>query len=92
MHGTATYYVHCIPPEFPNITVETHTDAVSDGLLLMTPSVRPIRQVVSGHRRQQRRAALGDAGPNVARARTSGATPTAATPFPSAAPTATKPR
>ena len=40
MHGTATYYVHCIPPEFPNITVETHTDAVSDGLLLMTPSVR----------------------------------------------------
>ena len=38
--GTATYYVHCIPPEFPDITIETRTGAVSDGLLLMTPSVR----------------------------------------------------
>ena len=39
-HGAATYYLHCIPPDFPDITIETRTDAVSDGLLLMTPSVR----------------------------------------------------
>ena len=39
-HGTATYYVHCIPPDFPDITIETRTDAVSEGLLLMTPGVR----------------------------------------------------
>ena len=39
-HGTSTYYVHCIPPEFPDITIEHRTDAVTDGLLLMTPGVR----------------------------------------------------
>ena len=39
-HGTATYYLHCIPPDFPDIDIETRTAAVSDGLLLMTPSVR----------------------------------------------------
>ena len=38
--GTATYVVHCIPPDFPNISIETRTEAVADGLLLMTPSVR----------------------------------------------------
>ena len=38
--GAATYYLHCIPPDFPDITIETRTAAVSDGLLLMTPSVR----------------------------------------------------
>ena len=38
--STATYYLHCIPPDFPDITIETRTDAVSGGLLLMTPSVR----------------------------------------------------
>ena len=38
--GTATYVVHCIPPDFPDIIIETHTEAVSDGLLLMTPGVR----------------------------------------------------
>ncbi len=37
---TTTYYLHCIPPDFPDITIETRTAAVSDGLLLMTPSVR----------------------------------------------------
>ena len=38
--GAATYYLHCIPPDFPDIAIETRTAAVSDGLLLMTPSVR----------------------------------------------------
>ncbi len=38
--AAATYYVHCIPPEFPEITIEKRTAAVADGLLLMTPSVR----------------------------------------------------
>ena len=38
--GTTTYVVHCIPPDFPNISIETRTEEVSDGLLLMTPSVR----------------------------------------------------
>ena len=38
--GTATYYLHCIPPDFPDITIETRTDSVSEGLLLMTPSAR----------------------------------------------------
>ena len=38
--GTATYVVHCIPMDFPDITIETRTDAVTDGLLLMTPGVR----------------------------------------------------
>ena len=37
---TSTYYVHCIPPEFPDITIDKRTDAVTDGLLLMTPGVR----------------------------------------------------
>lgn len=35
-----TYYVHCIPPDFPDITIERRTDEVTDGLLLITPSVR----------------------------------------------------
>ena len=39
-HGAATYVVHCIPPDFPDIIIETRTSAVSEGLLLMTPSVR----------------------------------------------------
>ena len=34
-----TYYVHCIPPDFPHITIEQRTEAVTDGLLLMTPHV-----------------------------------------------------
>lgn len=38
--GVAVYYAHCIPPDFPDLTIETRTDAVTDGLLLMTPSVR----------------------------------------------------
>jgi len=38
--GTATYYLHCIPTDFPDIMIETRTSAVSEGLLLMTPSVR----------------------------------------------------
>ena len=38
--GAVTYYLHCIPPDFPDIAIETRTAAVSDGLLLMTPSVR----------------------------------------------------
>ena len=38
--GSATYVVHCIPPDFPDIIIETRTEAVSDGLLLMTPGVR----------------------------------------------------
>ncbi len=38
--GTSTYYVHCIPLEFPDITIEKRTAAVTDGLLLMTPGVR----------------------------------------------------
>ena len=38
--GSATYVVHCIPSDFPDIIIETHTEAVSDGLLLMTPGVR----------------------------------------------------
>ena len=35
-----TYHVHCVPPEFPDIEVRKRTAAVTDGLLLMTPSVR----------------------------------------------------
>ena len=35
-----TYYVHCIPPDFPDITIERRTDEVTDGLLLITPSIR----------------------------------------------------
>ena len=38
--ATTTYVIHCIPPDFPDIDIETRTAAVSDGLLLMTPGVR----------------------------------------------------
>ena len=38
--STATYVVHCIPPEFPDVVIDRRTEAVSDGLLLMTPGVR----------------------------------------------------
>ena len=38
--SAATYVVHCIPPDFPDIVIETSTAGVSDGLLLMTPGVR----------------------------------------------------
>ena len=38
--GTATYYLHCIPPDFPDIAIETRTETVTGGLLLMTPGVR----------------------------------------------------
>ena len=38
--GTATYVVHCIPADFPDIVIEKRTEAVADGLLLMTPGVR----------------------------------------------------
>ena len=34
---TYTYVVHCIPAEFPDITVQVKTAQVTDGLLLMTP-------------------------------------------------------
>ena len=37
---TSTYYLHCIPPEFPNVTIEKRTEALTGGLLLMTPGVR----------------------------------------------------
>ena len=37
--STATYYVHCIPLDFPDITIGKRTDAVSDGLLLITPQI-----------------------------------------------------
>ena len=38
-NSTVTYYVHCIPPDFPDITIEKRTDAVTDGLLLLTPQI-----------------------------------------------------
>ncbi len=38
--ATSTYYLHCIPPDFPDVTIETRTEAVTGGLLLMTPGVR----------------------------------------------------
>ena len=38
--GTAAYYLHCIPPDFPDIVIEKRTEAVTGGLLLMTPGVR----------------------------------------------------
>ena len=45
-HGsTETYYVHCIPQEFPDITIEKRTETLTDGLLLITPGVR--RQNIS---------------------------------------------
>ena len=37
--GSATYVLHCIPPDFPDITLEARTAAVSDGVLLMTPGL-----------------------------------------------------
>ena len=46
--GATTYYLHCIPPDFPDITTATRTAAVSEGLLLMTPSVtRPDRSFLA---------------------------------------------
>ena len=45
-HGsTEMYYVHCIPQESPDITIEKRTETLTDGLLLMTPGVR--RQNIS---------------------------------------------
>ena len=38
-NSTATYYVHCIPPDFPDIRIEKRTAAVTDGLLLLTPQI-----------------------------------------------------
>ena len=38
--GVARYYVHCIPPDFSDLTIKARTGSVTDGLLLMTPSVR----------------------------------------------------
>ena len=38
--AAATYVVHCIPPDFPDIAIETHAAAVSEGLLLITPGAR----------------------------------------------------
>ncbi|MDE0220309.1 MAG: hypothetical protein OXJ90_13680 [Spirochaetaceae bacterium] len=35
-----TYYVDCVPPDFPDITIEKRKDAVTGGLLLITPNVR----------------------------------------------------
>ena len=34
---TATYVVHCLPADFPDITVLEKTDQVTDGLLFVTP-------------------------------------------------------
>ena len=38
-NSTATYYVHCIPPDFPDIRIEKRTAAVTDGLLLLTSQI-----------------------------------------------------
>ena len=46
--GTSTYYVHCIPPEFPDIRIEKRTDAVTDGLLLMAPHVLDPTRIRAG--------------------------------------------
>ena len=35
--GSATYVVHCLPDEFPDITVLDKTDEVTDGLLFVAP-------------------------------------------------------
>ena len=35
-----TYYVHCTPSDFPRITIEHRSPAVSDGLMLITPGFR----------------------------------------------------
>ncbi len=37
-HGVATYVVHCIPRDFPAISIEKKEAGVSDGLLFVTPS------------------------------------------------------
>ena len=43
--ASSTYYVHCTPADFPRITVEHRSAAVSDGLMLMTPGFRePVRK------------------------------------------------
>ena len=34
-----TYVIHCLPSDFPEISVLTKTDGVSDGLLLVTPAM-----------------------------------------------------
>lgn len=34
---TGTYVVHCVPPEFPSVTVLSKTEDVTDGLLFLTP-------------------------------------------------------
>ena len=36
---TVTYVVHCLPEDFPDITVLKKTEDVTDGLLLVTPAV-----------------------------------------------------
>ena len=35
--GTATYVVHCLPSDFPDINILKHDPAASDGMLLVTP-------------------------------------------------------
>ena len=40
--GTATYIVHCLPADFPEIRVLKKTDEVSDGLLFLTPRWRSL--------------------------------------------------
>ena len=37
--GTVTYVVHCLPSDFPDITILKKTDGAMDGLLFVTPSV-----------------------------------------------------
>ena len=39
--GTATYVVHCIPEDFPDIRMLTKTEQVLDGLLFVTPYYHP---------------------------------------------------
>ena len=34
---SSTYVVHCVPPEFPTVTVLSRTEDVTDGLLFLTP-------------------------------------------------------
>jgi hypothetical protein len=36
-HGTTTYVVHCVPMDFPQITVRTRTSMAAGGLLFATP-------------------------------------------------------
>ena len=35
--ATSTYVVHCVPPEFPAVTVLSKTEGVTGGLLFLTP-------------------------------------------------------